>query len=190
MINKHDFCFEDFLKYHDEDLIQKAFLGILKRKPSASEFDQLLIELRNGKLNQKAIICKLRGSSEGKRIGVKIVGLQQFISLRRIYSLPIIGRFIRLITAIIGLPGLISNLENFENFTNSRFTNSKKEIDNANILIEELRDEIEKNIELLKQDIAILESSKAYNYTVDELKQKLIALQERLQFISKVKNKR
>ena len=51
------------------------------------------------------------------------------------------------------------------------------------------REEIDETIELMKQDIAILESSKSYNYAVDELKQKVIVLQKQLETTSKKRYK-
>jgi len=66
---------DDLLMFDDEDFIRNAYRTILRREPDGVGFNHYLSKLRSGSLSKSAILGRLRYSSEGNRLGVKIKGL-------------------------------------------------------------------------------------------------------------------
>lgn len=65
----------DILNKEDEEFVALAYKIILKRDADAKEFNYYLSMLRRGEISKMQILSKLRYSSEGKGLGVKIKGL-------------------------------------------------------------------------------------------------------------------
>jgi 2-polyprenyl-3-methyl-5-hydroxy-6-metoxy-1,4-benzoquinol methylase len=133
------FLQSDFTKYHDEEFLEKAYSGILKRNPDQHGLDYFLSKLRRGKLNKTEILGRIRYSKEGREKGVKIKGLFFPFFLNTFYNVPVLGYIFRLITAVARLPIILRNIHEYEAFTNARFTENNKHF---NGLCSHLEDEV------------------------------------------------
>jgi hypothetical protein len=70
---------QDLLKLHDEDFVRSAYLTILGRSADPEGLDHYLTQVRAG-TNRAAIIADLAESTEGKRNGTQLIGLENVIA--------------------------------------------------------------------------------------------------------------
>src|SRR5688500_18015102 len=66
----------ELLQYHDRDFIKQAYVAILKRNPSASEFASQTETLRGGRQSKIEIVENLLSSAEGKKVDTRVIGLK------------------------------------------------------------------------------------------------------------------
>ena len=111
---------EEFLKYHDEEFIENAYKGILKREPDPKGFSQYLSTLRSGRLSKGEILSRIRYSKEGREKHVYVKGLFLRFLISRCYQIPILGYILRLAVATIRLPKILIGIQEYQAFTNAR----------------------------------------------------------------------
>ena len=85
---------EELISYMDEEFIDNAFRSILHREPDPVGKEFYLSKLRSGSLTKEEIVFSLRYSEEGKRAGVKVLGLKKYLLYRKLSGLPILGKLI------------------------------------------------------------------------------------------------
>ena len=85
---------EELISYMDEEFIDNAFRSILHREPDPVGKEFYLSKLRSGSLTKEEIVFSLRYSEEGKRAGVKVIGLKKYLLYRKLSGLPILGKLI------------------------------------------------------------------------------------------------
>lgn len=128
---KEHFLIEDFVKYHDEEFIKKAYRGILNREPDPQGFNNYLSFLRNGERNKIEILGALRYSKEGKDKHVIIKGLYFKYLINLSYRIPILGYILKLSISILRFPEILKNIQEFEAFTNARLTDIDARLTNT-----------------------------------------------------------
>src|SRR5437763_6566357 len=104
----------DLLKYHDRNLIQNAYLAILKRGPDATGYRAFIESLRSGRLNKVDVLARLRYSREGRAKRVQIEGLFVPAALRLAYRIPVLGYLARFVVGLARLPSFIRHQQQFE----------------------------------------------------------------------------
>lgn len=110
---------KEFYKYSDRELIEKAYISILFRKPDSEGENHFLSYLRSSEYSATEILYMLRHSSEGEKNGVNIVGLDEEYTKRmkrkKLMSIPVIGRCVKYIGGLSRVNRKIENLKN-ENY--------------------------------------------------------------------------
>ena len=104
----------DLLKYHDRDFVWNAYRALLKREPDTEGLSAFLEKLRSGRFNKIDVLARLRFSPEGRRNQVTIDGLRLPATIRRLYSVPVIGYVVELVVGVTRLPSLIRNQRQIE----------------------------------------------------------------------------
>jgi hypothetical protein len=105
---------DEFLRYHDVDFVEKAYLGILGRPPDTSGYTHYVNELRQGRMTKVEILGSLRNSPEGKARSVVIKGLWAPYLAQRIFKVPVLGYFCRWLTGLLSLPTIIRNFQRLD----------------------------------------------------------------------------
>lgn len=121
----------DLLRYHDDHFVQNAFRATFKRMPEVEENRYYIEGLRSGHFDKTDILARLRFSAEGKAKGVRIKGLRLPAGVRQIGRIPVLGYFVRLISALVRLPVAIRNQQRFEAYS---FVLHRQIADHVNLL--------------------------------------------------------
>jgi SAM-dependent methyltransferase len=95
------------------DFVRHAYLQVLDREPDANA-DYYTAGLREGRLSKLEILGEVRFSAEGEAVGREVRGLKNRVRLTRAYRLPVVGRLLRIGTAVAGLPGTLRHLQRLE----------------------------------------------------------------------------
>ena len=74
-IKEDGYHINDFLKFNDQDFVVNAYYGILRRMPDATGLNYFLDKIRQGSFTKIEALGRIRYSSEGRSIGVKVRGL-------------------------------------------------------------------------------------------------------------------
>jgi Domain of unknown function (DUF4214) len=98
----------DLLPFYDIEFVNTAYQVILRRAPDPSGLSHYLGKLRQG-AHKVELLGWLRYSAEGKKIGVRIIGLAPAYAKRKFYSFPIIGRIAEIVFGIWNLPNSEKN---------------------------------------------------------------------------------
>ena len=93
----------------DLNFVEKAYLGILGRRPDEAGTRHYASMLAAGS-SRIAVLGELRYSAEGRKVGAVVPGLRKRFLVQRLYRLPLLGRLIRTITGIVALPGLMRDV--------------------------------------------------------------------------------
>ena len=105
---------DSLLRFHDQAFVWNAYLAILKREPDETGLDGHLQNLRSGRIDKIGTLARLRFSSEGKAVGVRIDGLLAPAIISRLSRIPILGYVLATFTHLASLPKLVRNQGQFE----------------------------------------------------------------------------
>lgn len=94
---------------NDLAFIEKAYLGILARRPDETGIRHYASMLAAGS-SRVAVLGELRYSAEGRKVGAVVPGLRKRFLVQRLYRLPLLGRLIRTMTGVVALPGLMRDV--------------------------------------------------------------------------------
>ena len=114
------FHLNDFLALHDQDFVDAAYRGVLKRGADVQGGQHFLASLRNGALSKIEILGRLRYSPEGRRRGVPVKGLLPAFAIQHAYRLPLIGGVVAFAIALLRLPRIARNLQGLEGYQHQR----------------------------------------------------------------------
>lgn len=103
---KRKYALDDFLRLGDERFVRGAYQGLLRRHPDPADLAADLEGLRSGRTAKVDLLIGLRWSPEGRRLGVKISGLERLRRIRRLQRLPVLGPVIDCAAMLVRLPGL------------------------------------------------------------------------------------
>lgn len=95
------------------DFVRQLYLELLGREPDeqAAYYTSALLE---GRMTKLEIIGRVRFSAEGKAAGREVLGLKPRFLLSRAYRMPVVGKLLRIGTAVAGFPGLLRHLQRLE----------------------------------------------------------------------------
>lgn len=110
----------DFLALHDEDFLDAAYRGVLKRGGDIQGRAHFLACLRDGTLSKIEILGRLRYSPEGRRQRVPIKGLLPAFAVQHAYRLPVVGGLVAFAVALVRLPRMARNLQGLEAYQHQR----------------------------------------------------------------------
>jgi len=99
----------DLLACDGADFVSLAYRTILGRDADEQGKRDLLQALVEGR-NKVELLGNLRWSPEGRRVGRAIPGLRTRYLVRRLYRLPVIGRPLRLLTALPRVPRMMRDM--------------------------------------------------------------------------------
>jgi SAM-dependent methyltransferase len=116
------YALNDFLALHDRDFIAAAYRGVLKRPADADGEAHFLGALRKGDLSKIEILGRLRYSPEGRKLKVPVQGLFGAFAVQHSYRIPVLGRCIATLSAILRLPLIVRNLQRVESYQHLRNT--------------------------------------------------------------------
>lgn len=134
----------DFLSLFDEDFIHISCLSILNRKPQKEELESYLEKLRQGKLDRIEILGRLRYSQEGKKQNVPFANLRFKYYLRKIFHIPFVGIWFKILIYIVSLPKTLALIHTHEAHTLSRFRMmEKRQFQNLEAVYWSLQEELE-----------------------------------------------
>ena len=143
------FHLNDFLALHDQDFVDAAYRGVLKRGADVQGGQHFLASLRNGALSKIEILGRLRYSPEGRRRGVPVKGLLPAFAIQHAYRLPLIGGVVAFAIALLRLPRIARNLQGLEGYQHQRNAELESAIRNlaqmADANDHQLRAEIDRN---------------------------------------------
>ena len=116
IIQKDVYEYSDFTRYHDMDFIKNIYRGILKREADSEGLKYYLALLRSGEKSKSEIISIVRYSKEGKEKKVKLLGCKKRFIVASLYSMPVIGYFVKWLIVFLTLPRLLTRLNSYENY--------------------------------------------------------------------------
>ena len=114
------YVLNDFLALHDRDFIEAAYLGVLKRRADPDGEAHYLGALRRGDLSKTEILGRLRYSPEGRKLKVPVQGLLATFAAQHSYRIPVLGRCLATLGAILRLPLIVRNLQRVESYQHAR----------------------------------------------------------------------
>jgi SAM-dependent methyltransferase len=114
------YALNDFLALHDRDFIEAAYRGVLRRRPDPDGEAHYLGALRRGDLSKTEILGRLRYSPEGRKLKVPVQGLFATFAVQHSYRIPVLGRCLATLSAILRLPLIVRNLQRVESYQHAR----------------------------------------------------------------------
>ena len=153
---RYHYHLNDLLGFHDEPFVRNAYKVILKREPDDTGLTNYLNDLRNGRYSKIDVLSSLRFSPEGENANVQIEGLKRLSVLRKIYRVPVVGYFLRLVVAVVRLPVLITNFRQLESHTTAQLDRVAGHINEA---VAHLAGEIRKQSEASGTQFQALQQS-------------------------------
>ena len=100
----------ELLRYHDRAFITHAYAALCKRPPTDAELARTLEDLRGGRRSKLEIIADLAAQTD---VRARVEGLPSPVS-RRLGRLPLVGRVLRVLHALMRLPMLVEHQQQFE----------------------------------------------------------------------------
>ncbi|MBW2185841.1 MAG: methyltransferase domain-containing protein [Deltaproteobacteria bacterium] len=109
-ISKDHYHVNELLILDEDVMVDTLYRCILKREsdPAASTFKQQILA---GILSPLDLIDSIRYSSEGCEKNISVKGLRTRLFLEQLKRIPLIGRLLRVIVALIRLPNFIKQLD-------------------------------------------------------------------------------
>lgn len=104
---------EELVRYHDRLFVSQAFVAILKRPATKIELASTLDDLRTGRRTKIEILTDLTSAAPPSPQRVEISGLNP-PDTKGIRNWPIVGRWLKILAAVIRLPVLMRDLQRFE----------------------------------------------------------------------------
>lgn len=104
----------DLLRFHGAEFVRNAYRALLSREPDQAGLNQHLQRLGSGQFNKIDVLASLHSSPEGRLRRVRLDGLALRVAIRRCGRIPVIGYFVRLLTAVWRLPVSLQHQNNFE----------------------------------------------------------------------------
>lgn len=89
------YSYNDLLQFDNNEFITNLYHILLQREPDKVEFKHYLSLLQSGDKNKIEIIFTIQNSQEGRKKKIKLLGAKKRYILVNLYSIPIIGRFIK-----------------------------------------------------------------------------------------------
>jgi FkbM family methyltransferase len=106
----------DLLKYSDGEFVRNSYRAILKRWVDEAGYNHSLELLRSGKMDKIEFLAGLHASAEGRLRNVRVEGLAWPAALRRLYRLPVLGRFVLTLAGLAHLPAILRGHKINEHF--------------------------------------------------------------------------
>jgi len=110
----------DFLALHDQDFVDAAYRGLLKRSADAEGKKYFLEGLRGGRLSKIEILGRLRYSPEGRRHGLRVRSLLPAFAVQHATRLPVIGGLVAFAVGVVRLPRYMRSLQGLEGYQHQR----------------------------------------------------------------------
>ncbi|MEA3465915.1 MAG: hypothetical protein U9R29_07935, partial [Thermodesulfobacteriota bacterium] len=109
-ISKDHYHVSELLTLDEDVMVDTLYRCILKREsdPAASTFKQQIV---SGILSPLDLIDNIRYSSEGCEKNITVKGLRSRLFLEQLKRIPLIGRLLRVVIALIRLPNFIKQLD-------------------------------------------------------------------------------
>ncbi|RXK12281.1 hypothetical protein CP965_10980 [Halarcobacter mediterraneus] len=133
---------EDLTKFNDEEFIDNTYNITLNRQADDEGRAYYLEKLRNGSLSKSQIIAFLHFSKEGKEQNINISGVKTQYILSKIYKIPFLGSFVKVIYYVVTLPKLVNKLNHTENYMNREFIKNKEQYSQLEDILETKVDEV------------------------------------------------
>lgn len=111
---KSTYRLADYLQFDDESFVHNAYRGILRREPDGEGLAAYIAALRTGRLSKAEIVGRLRYSSEGRAVGVRVRGLLPAFLLDTARRVPIAGRLLGIVQYLVLLPDVARNQRRLE----------------------------------------------------------------------------
>jgi len=186
---------EQLMQFHGQEFINKAYISILQREPDYQGNAIYLDKLHNGELTKIEILGRLRYSEEGRIKQVKINNLLLPFLLKTFFKIPVLGRGLRIISAIINLPVILQNIQRIENTAIARYelmderdrmtaegiSKLGREIERLDSDITRNRSELEDEVSVVQADLLTVQADLLK--LVKENKIALVDMQRRLQIL-------
>src|ERR1043166_739808 len=138
----------DLLRFHGADFVRNSYRALLLREPDEIGMAQHLEALASGRLNKIDVLASLHSSSEGQQANVKLSGLAVPSTFRRLGRVPVIGYFVRLITAVTRLPRTLKHQNQFEFYLGSQL---QRVVDHQNQFQKDTSDQLTQISEQLSE---------------------------------------
>ena len=140
-VNKDDYEYSDFTRYHDIEFISNIYKGLLLRDADKKGLSHYLNLLRSGKKSKSEIISIIRYSKEGRNKNVKLLGSKKRFMLAALFNLPIIGYMSKLLFSLLTLPRLVTRLNRCDNYIAQE---SNKSLHNDLLLEQAIQTKVDK----------------------------------------------
>jgi len=93
---KDVYTIEDFIKYHDIEFIRNVYDKVLSDGIDKNTLENKLNLLRSGEKSKSEILSMVRFSKEGRKKGIKIIGIKKRFIMMILNRIPIINIFVRI----------------------------------------------------------------------------------------------
>ena len=112
---KSTYSINDFTKLYNHEFLTWSYRILLGREPDSLGLNSRLLELNSGKKTKAAILTGIRYSKEGRRLKVKVQGLQLQLLKELIGKVPVLSYLVHSLNVIARLPKLIERINQLEN---------------------------------------------------------------------------
>lgn len=170
----------DLLRFHGADFVRNSYRALLLREPDEIGMAHHLDALASGRLNKIDVLASLHSSPEGRQTKVKLSGLALPSTFRRIGRAPLIGYFVRLITAVTRLPLTLKHQNQFEFYLSSQL---QRVVDHQNQFQRDTREQLTQISEqILEGNRRTTEQQQALELSMEQY-QRLFAQQAQLRSV-------
>jgi hypothetical protein len=121
----------DYLRFYDEEFLNYAYRGLLKRAPDEPSKTNLLRALRVQKKPRVDILHRMVNSKECAPSGITIIGLERAFFFSRLSKLPVIGFIVRLLMGIRRLSTLKEDQEHMRGLMEAARQESSRALEAA-----------------------------------------------------------
>lgn len=89
---KRKYALEEFLRLEDEAFVRAVHQGLLRREAEPHRRDAYVEALRSGRMSKVDLLVAVRWSKDGRKLAVKVTGLDRRRRLRWLEKVLLLGR--------------------------------------------------------------------------------------------------
>ena len=88
---KRKYALEEFLRLENEAFVRAVHQGLLRREAEPHRRAAYVEALKSGRMSKVDLLVAIRWSRDGRRLAVKVAGLDRLRRLRRLEKVPLLG---------------------------------------------------------------------------------------------------
>lgn len=119
----------DLLGLPDEAFVAAAYRALLGREPDEAGLAHQVAALASGATNRIEVLGRLRYSVEGRRVGRPVPGLRRRYLAQRAYRLPLLGRVLRVGTALVRMRRVMSQVDVLQRAVQEQHAHNQRQQD-------------------------------------------------------------
>jgi len=184
----HIYQYSDFTKYNNEEFIKNIYNTLLQKDVDSNAMEYYLQLLISGDRSKSEIVTIVRGSKEGKRQNIELLGFKKRFLMLKLFNIPFLGHISKFLFSFLTLPKFIRRVNQLEVQSYMEFNDNKISIDKKILILDEKISTLDKKISTLDKKNNEIELNKAnkrdfqlYLQTVDYAKEYMRLVEKNMQ---------